>query len=138
MKARHMFKSALATLVVLAMLFQLAGCGTLMYPERKGQKAGNIDPGVAALNGIGLLLFLIPGIIAFAVDFSNGTIYLPASSQVDGWSEIHIARDEISREMIEKVIARQTGKNITLGGAEGWVTEIDSLSAAEYILAQQP
>jgi len=30
------------------------------------------------LNGVGLLLFLISGIIVFAVDFSNGTIYLPS------------------------------------------------------------
>ncbi|HRX75648.1 MAG TPA: hypothetical protein P5341_16175, partial [Hyphomonas sp.] len=29
------------------------------------------------LDGIGLLLFLIPGLIAFAVGFSNDTIYLP-------------------------------------------------------------
>jgi hypothetical protein len=50
-----------------------------MYPERKGQIDGKIDPTVAILNGIGLLLFLVPGVIAFAVDFSNGTIYLPGT-----------------------------------------------------------
>ena len=55
----------------------LSGCGTLLYPERKGQTGGRIDPSVAILDGLGLLLFLIPGLIAFAVDFSNGTIYLP-------------------------------------------------------------
>ena len=32
-----------------------------------------------ALNGIGLLLFLLPGVIAFAVDFSTGAIYLPGT-----------------------------------------------------------
>lgn len=57
----------------------LSACGTIMYPERKGQIDGKIDPTVAILNGIGLLLFLVPGVIAFAVDFSNGTIYLPGT-----------------------------------------------------------
>jgi hypothetical protein len=57
----------------------LSACGTIMYPERKGQIDGKIDPTVAILNGVGLLLFLVPGVIAFAVDFSNGTIYLPGT-----------------------------------------------------------
>lgn len=59
----------------------LSACGTIMYPERKGQIDGKIDPTVAILDGIGLLLFLIPGVIAFAVDFSNGTIYLPGTGR---------------------------------------------------------
>lgn len=57
----------------------LGACGTIMYPERKGQIDGKIDPTVAILNGIGLFFFLVPGVIAFAVDFSNGTIYLPGT-----------------------------------------------------------
>ncbi|MBF0384335.1 MAG: hypothetical protein HQL27_00545 [Candidatus Omnitrophica bacterium] len=52
-----------------------------MYPERKWQKSGKIDAGVAVLDGIGLLFFLIAGIIAYAVDFNNGTIYLPGTSR---------------------------------------------------------
>lgn len=57
----------------------LSACGTIMYPERKGQIDGKLDSTVVILNGIGLLLFLVPGVIAFAVDFSNGTIYLPGT-----------------------------------------------------------
>lgn len=57
----------------------LAGCGTILYPERRGQTGGRLDVGVVALNGIGLLLFLLPGVIAFAVDFSTGAIYLPGT-----------------------------------------------------------
>ena len=52
-----------------------------MYPERKGQIDGKLDSTVVILNGIGLLLFLVPGVIAFAVDFSNGTIYLPGTGR---------------------------------------------------------
>ncbi len=38
-----------------------------------------MDIGVVLLDGIGLLFFIIPGVIAYAVDFSNGTIYLPGT-----------------------------------------------------------
>lgn len=55
----------------------LTACGTIIHPERKGQVSGRIDPAIAVLDGIGLLLYFVPGVIAFAVDFSNGTIYLP-------------------------------------------------------------
>jgi hypothetical protein len=63
--------------LVFGLIFQLAGCGTILHPERKGQVSGQIDPKIAIFDAIGLLFFLIPGVIAFAVDFSNGTIYLP-------------------------------------------------------------
>lgn len=61
----------------------LGGCGTLLYPERRGQTGGRLDTGVVVLNGLGLLLFLVPGLIAFAVDFSTGAIYLPGGSRAD-------------------------------------------------------
>jgi len=51
---------ATAFCLVLALTAQLA-CGTILYPERRGQKSGRIDPAVAIMDGIGLLLFLIPG-----------------------------------------------------------------------------
>ncbi len=54
-----------------------AGCGTLLYPERRGQPSGQLDWGIVMLDGIGLILFFVPGVIAFAVDFATGAIYLP-------------------------------------------------------------
>ncbi|GGI98911.1 polyribonucleotide nucleotidyltransferase [Halopseudomonas pertucinogena] len=69
---------ALASIVLSTTLItQLSACGTVFYPERRGQISGEIDPGVAILNGIGLLFYVIPGLIAFAVDFTTGAIYFP-------------------------------------------------------------
>ena len=79
-----MLKKLMKTLYVLVMvvlIVQLAGCGIILYPERKGQRGGRIDAGVAVLDGIGLLVFLVPGVIAYAVDFYSGTIYLPDTAQ---------------------------------------------------------
>lgn len=70
------FTKVTGAALLVTLSFQLA-CGTILYPERRGQKHGRIDPAVAIMDGIGLLLFLIPGLAAFAVDFATGAIYLP-------------------------------------------------------------
>lgn len=67
----------LTALLASSLLAQLAGCGTLFYPERRGQLNGQIDPAVAALNAVGILFYVVPGLIAFAIDFASGAIYLP-------------------------------------------------------------
>lgn len=63
--------------LVAVLAFQI-GCGTILYPERRGQKAGKYDTDIVLLDAVGLLFFLVPGVIAFAVDFATGTIYLPS------------------------------------------------------------
>lgn len=103
----------------------VSGCGTILYPERKGQPAGRLDWGVVALDAVGLLFFFVPGVIAFAVDFNNGTIYLPehygsqppdrrtlTSHRVDG--DVHSVRD------VERTVAQHTGREVELqpGGYE--------------------
>ena len=72
--------NSLRIFICTVLIAQLMGCGTILYPERKGQKSGKIDSGVAILDGIGVLFFILPGAIAFVVDFYNGTIYLPGTS----------------------------------------------------------
>lgn len=74
---QRLLKQLVAFSMAAVLVTGIASCGTILYPERKGQIGGRLDPGVAVLDGIGLLLYFIPGVIAFAVDFSNGTIYLP-------------------------------------------------------------
>jgi hypothetical protein len=70
-------KPLASVLLSVTLVTQLSACGTIFYPERRGQMTGEIDPGVAVLNAIGLLLYVVPGIVAFAVDFATGAIYLP-------------------------------------------------------------
>ncbi len=73
-------KRTICLLVVFFITVQLLGCGTLIYPERRGNKGTKVDIQVAILDGLGLLLFIIPGVIAYAVDFSTGAIYLPGAA----------------------------------------------------------
>jgi len=122
--------------VLVAVLVQATSCGTIMYPERKGQAAGKIDAQVAILDGIGLLFFIIPGVIAFAVDFNNGTIYLPGgssmtptTSDLDGMVAIQVGEGELTEERIEALITRETGRKVDLSDERVVVRRVDDTSS---------
>lgn len=95
-----------AAVVSIALVTQLTACGTLFYPERKGQTQGRLDPGIVALDGVGLLLFIIPGLIAFGVDFYHGTIYLP------GGKSASLTPDELNSLQKNKQVDESALKNM--------------------------
>ncbi|MCX5698030.1 MAG: hypothetical protein NTU54_08730 [Candidatus Omnitrophica bacterium] len=129
-----MLKKIMKTFDVLAcavLIVQLAGCGTIMYPERKGQRSGRIDVGVAVLDGIGLLFFIIPGVIAYAVDFSNGTIYIPntARSSLDPKNIKMVKFDakHYTNATIEKIIKEETGYTVKLNQDNIKIARLESI-----------
>ena len=61
--------------LAVTLLSQLTACGSIFYPDRRGQIDGKIDPAIAVLDAVGLLFYVIPGLIAFGVDFATGAIY---------------------------------------------------------------
>lgn len=79
--------------VVAALLTQLSACGSIFFPDRRGQIDGKIDPMIAVLDAVGLLFYVIPGLIAFGVDFATGAIYFPPGKTA------HIAPEKL-REAI--------------------------------------
>ena len=112
---------------------QLMGCGTLMYPERRGQRGGHLDVGVTVLDAVGLLFFIIPGVIAFCVDFSNGTIYLPerglrVSMDLKNYREIKFDPKHTSMASIEKIITNETGREVKLDQENIKITKLKSLN----------
>ena len=135
MRFERMIKGCLSITVVIVFLFQITACGTIMYPERKGQVGGKIDAEVAILDGIGLLFFLIPGVIAFAVDFSNGTIYLPANKKSllenndsQNLNVLHIDKDKMNLQEIESVISENTGINFDMDDQRIQVVELSKIT----------
>jgi hypothetical protein len=66
---------AMSLVAAMAIPVAGAGCGTLLYPERRGQVGGRVDAGVAVMDGLWCLVFIVPGVVAFIVDFGNGAIY---------------------------------------------------------------
>jgi hypothetical protein len=114
-------------LIIGALCFQIAACGTIMHPEREGQRGGRLDVGVVILDGIGLLFFIIPGVIAYAVDFSNGTIYLPgppplpspppwppngASLQLQDLRAVRFDAKRYTPDSLRDIIRQQTGYSL--------------------------
>jgi len=73
----RMSSRVIGGVVVAALLSQLIACGSIFFPDRRGQIDGKIDPMIAVLDAVGLLFYVIPGLIAFGVDFATGAIYFP-------------------------------------------------------------
>jgi hypothetical protein len=126
---RKLFQT-LQVSVCIVLIAQLIGCGTLMYPERRGQRGGRIDAGVAILDGIGLLFFIIPGLIAYAIDFSTGTIYLPGTTgslDIKDIKQVKFDPKHYNAATIEKIIKRETGHAIKLSRNNMQVYKLKSL-----------
>ncbi|MDI5936560.1 hypothetical protein QLQ85_12180 [Halomonas sp. M4R5S39] len=122
-------RRGLTGLVLGVSITALAGCGTLFHPERKGQVSGRIDPVVAIANGVGLLFFIVPGVIAYAVDFSNGTIYLPSDHSSAGVDTLRLEEGmDVAR--LERLLSEKTGKPVSLDDELVRVAEVDSLDEA--------
>src|SRR5687767_14272089 len=116
----------------MAILGPTAGCGTILHTERCGQPhSRDLDWKIVALDGLGLLLFFVPGVIAFAVDFYTGAIYLPpecscqpgphpavpAGYPPDPQAQLRpvfIPTHELSPTRIEAVVSHHAGRPISL------------------------
>ena len=100
-----------------ALFTQLSACGTLLYPDRRGQIEGRIDPAVAVLDAIGLLFYVIPGLIAFGIDFATGAIYLPEgeySVAPERLQEAVGADGQIDTARLKAIIEADTGRSLPL------------------------
>lgn len=108
-------KKLMAMMISTGLILNLTACGTILHPERKGQSSGRLDAGIVLLDAVGLLFFFVPGVIAFAVDFSNGTIYLP-----DGYTqqlteeelESVTTNGKVDEQKLKAVIGNKTALNI--------------------------
>jgi hypothetical protein len=121
-----------------------AGCGTIFHPERRGQPHGPfIDWKIVALDGLGLLLFFIPGVVAFAVDFYTGAIYLPMDQvypaygaappaiapqanlgPAKGLQVVSLERNELQWVKIEQVVSHHVGRPVSLDGEASRVSQL--------------
>jgi hypothetical protein len=105
-----------------ALIVQLSACGYFLYPERRGQKpVGRIDPAIAVLDALGFFFFIIPGIIAFAVDISNGTLYFPSghrhspkATENKHVKVIRVNPGELNEKKIQEMVKIHTGVSIRL------------------------
>jgi hypothetical protein len=130
----HRFRQALSLLLA-AVVLVTASCGTLFHPERVGQpRGGKLDLSIVLLDGLGLLLFFVPGVVAFVVDFATGAIYLPPGYSDAGdpkqWRVVKIPKEEMTRERIEEVVAKEVGRPVDLDDEDVHVERLKTIDEA--------
>lgn len=107
----------LCTVLGTTLLAQLSACGTLFYPDRRGQIGGQLDPAIVAANAVGLLVFVIPGLIAFAIDFATGAIYLPEgrySVAPEKLQDTLGADGQVDRHKLMALLEQELGRRLPL------------------------
>lgn len=135
------FGKTLAIGLCAGLILQTTACGTILHPERKGQTGGRLDPAIVALNAVGLLLWVIPGVVAFAVDFSNGTIYLPGGSAQlteEQMERVTRADGQVDQEALEQLVRDELGLNVDLQASDVQVRALQSREQLQALLATQP
>lgn len=131
-------KQALTALTIGGVLLT-SSCGTILHPERRGQPAGRLDPKIVALDAVGMLFFFVPGVIAFAVDFSNGTIYLPPEHYGDNepvssgaYRSVKVDPTELDQARIEQVVRDNTPHELHLAPGTYHVQAINSADELRF------
>lgn len=137
---RPMSRSRYIPVFLAGTVLWTSSCGTLIHPERVGQpRTGRLDTSVVVLDGLGLLLFFVPGVIAFIVDFGSGAIYLPpgygAATAPADWRVVHVPPEELTPARIQEVVARETGEPVDLDAEGVRVEKLKTLDEASGMLA---
>ncbi len=141
MGGKTKFPKIISLAIALVVIVELTGCGYFLYPERRGQKPyGRVDPAIAVLDALGLVLFVLPGVIAFAVDITNGTLYFPAghrrssaSTKPEEMMIVRVDPAELTTERLEEIVEKHTGISVKLDQAN---VEIYRLDRSENIAAR--
>ena len=85
---------------------------------------------------LGLLLFVVPGVVAFAVDFGTGAIYLPSGSarlehdKIQNMEVTKVDREALTQNEIQSLIAHKMGDTVDLTSPE--------VKVAEFSNSQEP
>ncbi len=132
--------------IIAGMLFimfcQVSGCGYILHPERRHQsvKGGRIDAGIAVLDGLLLFFGILPGVVAFAVDFTTNTIYLPPDQsflESEGEQEVvvvKIATEKLELQEIERIVNQYYGTSVRLGADNFVIKVAENLDEVRKIL----
>ena len=75
-------KLTASLVLALSLVLPNTSCGTIFFAQRqKADHSPRMDPNILILDAIGLIFWIIPGVIAYGVDFATGAIYLPPDVQ---------------------------------------------------------
>ena len=108
-----------------AVLLFSSGCGTLFFSHRIGKKSSTeVDNKVFFTNCVLCLFGIIPGVVAFILDYDNGTIYYTEAElipdedlygQFKAGNMNKVACSRMDPREIALILSKLTGKHITPG-----------------------
>ncbi|MCD6499363.1 MAG: hypothetical protein J7M25_13815 [Deltaproteobacteria bacterium] len=75
MKFMQHTKRTVAGIAAAAVLFTSADCAYFLHPSQRGSSGGELDVPMVVLDALWLLVGIVPGVIALAVDFGTGAAY---------------------------------------------------------------
>ncbi len=113
----------LAAGVLITFLVSLTSCGYFLYPERRGQTKGEIDLPILLLDGSSLLfaavtgaaVIAVAGVVALAVDFTSGCIYLPGKGKKAGVEVVPFDNTRpLAQADLESILSGYTGSPVHL------------------------
>ncbi|MDD0843055.1 polyribonucleotide nucleotidyltransferase [Pseudomonas sp. Gutcm_11s] len=113
----RMHSRVIGGVLAATLLTQLSACGTLFFPDRRGQIEGQVDPVVVGLDAIGILFYVIPGLIAFGIDFATGAIYLPNNQYSVAPEKLRDAIGEdgrVDNAKLKAILYRELGRDLPL------------------------
>lgn len=137
---KHITRKYLTLAFTLIFTLQLMACGTILYPERRGATGGKIDPLVVGLDAIGLVFFLVPGVIAFAVDFVTGAIYMQGGrAALDNADEdrivvIKLDPQQLTAEKIGEIISRHQGVAVDMHDPDLAIVQVENVAVLRSLL----
>ncbi|MFL1780374.1 hypothetical protein ABSA28_00062 [Candidatus Hepatincolaceae symbiont of Richtersius coronifer] len=90
-------------IIIFVGLFFLNSCGTLLSPKSSfTHKSKEINYGILALDSIGLLVLIFPGLIALGVDHITGALYLtPEAAEERAANEKVLTPASIRKIMVD-------------------------------------
>lgn len=97
------------------LLAQLSACGTCFYPDRAARSTAR--PGHRRRQCVGLLFYIIPGLIAFGIDFATGAIYFPEgkySVAPEKLRETMGTDGQVDRRKLKALLEQELGRSLLL------------------------
>lgn len=131
-------KRCLSTVILVALLVSLTSCGYFLYPERRGQQKSDFDYPILILDGSSLLfaavagqaVIAVVGVVALAVDFTSGSVYLPARNNK---TKAEVFPFDNSRPLakadLESILTEYTGSPVQITGDAIKVVDVCSLDS---------
>ncbi|OPZ58655.1 MAG: hypothetical protein BWY87_01358 [Deltaproteobacteria bacterium ADurb.Bin510] len=138
-------RKALSVVLLFSLLSMFTSCAFFLYPERRGRTAGHVDVPCLILD-CGLLIFwVVPGVIALAVDFASGAIYASSGrgdEQGKQWADCERIECDtallMDKHFLEQVVKERTGQTVDLSQAQLWSSGPMSRAELEQTLTSLP